>query len=181
MKKYAAFIIACLVMLISTGSVFAQPAPGQRIGPGQPVAPGQPIAPGQIIPGQPIAPGQQIIPGQQFVPGQYGYNLQVVPVVQAWTYAHRTPIVLQGNIVQFYGGRDLYIFRDSSGDILVKIGQKEWLNLWYQEGNLRSMGSVEVQGINIAAADNVEIYGEVHWPRHSYGTPEVHVRFIKKI
>jgi len=176
MKKYArsfalsglaaraAFIIACLVMLISTGSVFAQPAPGQRIGPGQPVA-----------------PGQQIVPGQQFVPGQYGYNLQVVPVVQAWTYAHRTPIVLQGNIVQFYGGRDLYIFRDSSGDILVKIGQKEWLNLWYQEGNLRSMGSVEVQGINIAAADNVEIYGEVHWPRHSYGTPEVHVRFIKKI
>jgi uncharacterized protein YdeI (BOF family) len=112
MKKYArsfalsglaakaAFIIACLVMLISTGSVFSQPAPGQRIGPGQPIVPGQ----------------------------QFGYTLQVVPVVQAWTYAHRTPILLQGNIVQFYGGRDLYIFRDSSGDVLVKIGPKEWQN-----------------------------------------------------
>jgi len=176
MKKYArrftlsdfaartAFITACLVMLISTGSVFAQPAPGQRIGPGQP-----------------IAPGQQIVPGQQFVPGQYGYNLQVVPVVQAWTYAHRTPIVLQGNIIQFYGGRDLYIFRDSSGDVLVKIGPREWQNLWYQEGNLRPMGSVEAQGINIAATDNVEIYGEVHWPRHSYGSPEIHVRYIRKL
>jgi len=163
MKKYAAFIIACLVMFISTGSVFAQVNPGQRIGPGQPPAPGQ-----QIAPGQPIVPGQQIIPGQQFAPGQYGYNLQVVPVVQAWTYAHRTPIVLQGNIVQFYGGRDLYIFRDSSGDVLVKIGPREWQNLWYQ-------------GINITAADNVEIYGEVHWTRHSMGTPEVHVRLIKKI
>jgi len=157
MKKYTAFIIACMVMFISTGSVFAQPTPGQRIAPGQPTTPGQ-----QIVPGQPIVPGQQI------VPGQYGYGLQAVPVVQAWTYYHKAPIVLQGNIVQFYGGRDLYIFRDSSGDILAKIGPKEWQNIWYQ-------------GINIAATDNVEIYGEVHWPRHSYGTPEVHVRYIKKL
>ena len=172
MKRYTAFLACCLVMFISAGSVFAQNNPRYNV-PGQQIMPGQQMMPGQqIVPGQQIIPGQQIVPGQQIIPGQlvpgYGYGLQVVPVVQAWTYGHKMPIVLQGNIVQFYGGRNLYIFRDSSGDILVKIGPKEWQNIWYQ-------------GISIAATDNVEIYGEVHWPRHGWGTPEVHVRYIRKL
>jgi len=50
----------------------------------------------------------------------------------------------------------------------VKIGTKELQYLWYQ-------------GINIAVTDTIEIYGEVHWPRHSYGTPVVHVRYINKL
>jgi len=157
MKKYTVLIAACLIILTSTGSVFAQTNPRQQSIPGQPIAPGQPIT-----------PGQQINPGQPIVPGQYGYGFQVVPVVQAWTYGHKMPIVLQGNIVHFYGGRNLYVFRDSSGDILAKIGPKEWQYVWYQ-------------GINIAPTDTVEIYGEVHWPKHSWGTPEVHVRYIKKL
>ena len=156
MKKYTAFIVCCLVMFLSAGSVFAQ-FMGQQVIPGQ-----------QIVPGQQIIPGQQIVPGQQIIPGQFGYGMQTVPLVQAWTYGHRTPIVIQGNIIQFYGGKDMYIFRDSSGDILVKIGPKEWQNLWYQ-------------GISIAAADTVQIYGEVHWPRHNLGSPEVHVRSIRKL
>ncbi|MCL2270017.1 MAG: NirD/YgiW/YdeI family stress tolerance protein [Treponema sp.] len=165
MKKYMVFFACCLAMFMSAGSVFAQA--GQQITP-----PGQQIAPGHRIipPGQQHIPGQRITPpGQQITPGQFGgYGLQVVSVVQAWAYGHKMPIALQGNIVQFYGGRDLYIFRDSSGDILVKIGPKEWQNIWYQ-------------GISIAETDNVEIYGEVHWPRHNWGTPEVHVRFLKKL
>ncbi|MCL2214423.1 MAG: NirD/YgiW/YdeI family stress tolerance protein [Treponema sp.] len=150
MKKYTAVLVLSLVFFISAGSAFAQYIPGQ-----------------QIVPGQAIVPGQQIIPGQ-IIQGQYGYGLQAVPVVQAWTYYHKSPIVIQGNIIQFYGGRDLYIFRDSSGDVLVKIGTKEMQYLWFQ-------------GISIAETDTIGIYGEVHWPRHSYGTPEVHVRYINKL
>ena len=151
MKKCTVLFVFSLVLFLSSGSVFAQFTPGQ-----------------QNVPGQPIMPGQPIVPGQQIIPGQFGYGIQTVPVVQAWTYGHRMPIAIQGNIVQFYGGRDLYIFRDSSGDILVKIGRREREALWFQ-------------GINIDAADTVEIYGEVHWPRHSYGTPEVHARNIRKM
>ncbi|MCL2277205.1 MAG: NirD/YgiW/YdeI family stress tolerance protein [Treponema sp.] len=143
MKKYTTILVLGLVFFVSAGSAFAQVIPGQLINPWQPVIPGQ------------------------IVPVQAGYSLQTVPVVQAWTYYHKTPIAIQGNIVQFYGGRDLYIFRDSSGDILVKIGSKELRNLMFQ-------------GISIDADDTVEIYGEVHWPRHSYGAPEVHVRYINK-
>ena len=153
MKKYTTFVVCCIAMFLSAGIVFAQFT-------GQQVIPGQVIVPGQV-PGQVIVPGQ--VPGQVIVPG-----LQTVTVVQAWTYGHKAPIHLQGNIVQFYGGRDLYIFRDSSGDILVKIGPKERESLWYQ-------------GISIASTDTVEIYGEVHWPRNNWGSPEVHVRYIRKI
>ena len=160
MKKYTAILVLGLVFFIAAGSAFAQFIPGQS-------APGQPIIPGQtIVPGQPIFPGQQVVPGQPLVPGQYG--LQTVPVVQAWMYGHRMPIVIQGNLVQFYGGRDLYIFRDSSGDVLVKIGRREREALWFQ-------------GISIDATDTIEIYGEVHWPRHSWGTPEIHARIIRKM
>ena len=154
------FFAGCLVMFLSAGSVFAQ-FTGPQVTPGQQIVP-----PGQqVTPGQQIIPPGQIIPGQQIIPGN---RLQAVPVVQAWTYGHKMPIVIQGNIIQFYGGRDLYIFRDSSGDVLIKIGPKERQNLLYQ-------------GISITATDRVEIYGEVHWPRHSWGTPEVHVRFIRKL
>jgi len=165
MKKYMAFIVCCLIMFISAENVFAQPGgfTGQPGNPRTPSNPGQPI-----VPGQPIMPGQQIVPGQQINPEQYGYGGQPVPVVQAWTYSHKMPIVIQGNIIRFYGGRDLYIFRDSSGEVLVKIGPKEWQNIWYQ-------------GISIAATDTIEIYGEVHWPRHSWGTPEIHARYIRKL
>jgi len=163
MKKYAIVFICGLAMFLAAGNVFAQAGFTGQV-PGQQIIPGQ-----QIVPGQQIIPGQQIRPGQQIIPGQYGYNFQAIPVVQAWNYGHKTPIVIQGNIIQFYGGKDLYIFRDSTGDILVKIGPKEWQNVWYQ-------------GINITPADKVEIFGEVHWSKRGFqNSPVVHVRFIKNI
>jgi uncharacterized protein YdeI (BOF family) len=75
-------------------------------------------------------------------------------------------VLISGTLVQSYGGRNLYVFRDSSGEILVKIGPKEWEYLWFQ-------------GISIGPSDTIEIYGEVHWPKHSWGTPEIHARFIR--
>jgi len=158
MKKCTIVLGFCLVLFLSAGSVFAQ-FMGQQVIPGQ-------VIPGQIIPGQ-IIPGQTTVPGQVIVPGLYGYGLQAVQVVQAWSYGHKMPIVLQGSIVQFYGGKDKYIFRDASGDVIVKIGNKEWQTLWYQ-------------GITISTSDAIEIYGEVHWPRNSY-MPEVHVKYIRKL
>ena len=145
MKKYTAVLGFGLVLFISAGNVFAQTGPTGQFGFG--------------------FSGPQVFSG----PMGYGFTgqLQMVSVTQAWIYSHKMPIVITGNLVQFYGGRNLYLFRDSSGEILVKIGPKEWQNLWYQ-------------GISIDPSDAIEIYGEVHWPRHSWGTPEIHARFIKK-
>jgi len=158
MKRYTVFFVLCLVFVLSAGGVFAQPGHGQHGHPQQ--------GHGQQAPGGQFGYG---FSGHQ---GQFGYGfqgqLQTVTTAQAKTYGHKVPVVITGNLIQFYGGKDLYIFRDSSGDILVKIGPKEWQNMWYQ-------------GVNITPSDTIEIYGEVHWPRHNWGTPEVHARFIKKL
>ena len=146
MKKYTVLFVCSLVLFLITGSACAQTGAAGQFGYG--------------------------FTGPQGSSGQFGYGfpgqLQTVTVTQARTYGHKMPVVITGNLVQFYGGKDLYIFRDSSGEILVKIGPKEWQNLWYQ-------------GVSIAPSDTIEIYGEVHWPKHSWGTPEVHARFIRKV
>ena len=149
MKKYAAFFAFFLAVFFSAVTLFAQPGPT-----------------GQFWP-------------QGFTGYGYPGQLQTVTVTQVRTFGPKMPVAISGNLVQFYGGKDLYIFRDASGEILVKIGPKEWQNLWYQ-------------GVSIDPSDTIEIYGEVHWPRHSLGflnepagrsfqsTPEIHARFIKK-
>ena len=146
MKRYTAVLVFGLVLFISTGSVFAQSGPQGQFGYG--------------------------FPGPQGFTGQMGYGfpgqLQTVSVNQARTFGNKMPVALTGNLVQFTGGRNLYVFRDASGDVLVKIGPKEWQTLWYQ-------------GISIDPSETIEIYGEVHWPKHSWGTPEIHARFIRKI
>jgi uncharacterized protein (TIGR00156 family) len=156
MKKYTIFFGCCLIVLFSTGTVFAQPGP--LPGPQGPIGPGYGFS------------GPLGFTGQLHG-GQFGYGfpqqVQVVSVAQARTYGHKVPVQITGTLVQFYGGKDLYLFRDSSGEILVKIGPKEWENLWYQ-------------GISIGPSDTIEIYGEIHWPKHSWGTPELHARFIRK-
>jgi uncharacterized protein (TIGR00156 family) len=156
MKKICILSICFLVTFFSVAAVFAQSGPqslqGSQFGYG--------------------FTGPQGFAGQQGTPPQFGYGFpgpaQTVPVVQARTYGHKVPVLITGNLVQFYGGKDLYLFRDSSGEILVKIGHKEWQHLWYQ-------------GISVGPSDTIEIYGEVHWPKHSWGTPEVHARFIRKV
>jgi len=105
--------------------------------------------------------------GFQETSGQYGFTgpSRTSTTVQALTFKHKAPVILSGNLVQSIGA-DLYTFRDSSGTITVRIGPLEWQNI----------------GFNISPSDNIEINGEVH--RDGLGspvTPEVHVRFIKKI
>ena len=86
----------------------------------------------------------QLGPGSQFGYGFTGPS-QTVPVAQAQTYGHHSPVIIQGNIVQAIGG-DIYIFRDSSGEIILRIGPKEWM--YY--------------GTTISPSDTIEISGEVH-------------------
>jgi uncharacterized protein (TIGR00156 family) len=156
MKRYTIFSIYCLVLLFSAEAVFAQPGPPPGLQ--------GPSGTGYGFNGPQGS-------ASQFPGGQFGYGFpgqaQTVSVAQARTYGHKVPVLITGNLVQFYGGKDLYLFRDSSGEIIVKIGPKEWENLWYQ-------------GINIGPSDTIEIYGEVHWPKLSWGIPEVHARFIRK-
>jgi len=142
MTKHALFFIFCLVMLITAAAIHAHGSTGQGYRPPPP-------------------------PGFQGPQGQYGFTgpARTVTVEQAKTFAHRTPVLITGTIVQFIGA-DCYTFRDSSGEITLRIGPREW----------------EISGLTIGPSDNIEINGEVHRDESvSSGTPEVHARFIKRI
>ena len=90
--------------------------------------------------------GPQVFTGQQATfTGQTGFmgpsmNVTVAQVVQ--TYPNKALAVLRGNIVQHLGG-DRYLFRDSSGDVMIKIKNDRW---W---------------GLSVGPNDLVEIGGEL--------------------
>jgi uncharacterized protein (TIGR00156 family) len=143
MKKYTIFLI-CLVLLFSTVSVFAQPV--NRL-------------PAPQVSTYPLPPPE---PNEQF--GFTGPS-QTVPVVQVRTLNNKTPVILKGNLVMALG-HDLYTFRDSSGEITVRISQREW----------------QLLGANIGPSDTIEISGELHKDqRDTQKAPEVHARIIRKL
>jgi len=174
MKKYTLFFVCCLITFIAVAAVSAQ---GQGFtGPGANTTAPVPGAPGAYPPSPPPPPGgprggpgayPPAPPVPLDVPNSYGYTGQVrtVTIEQAKAFGHRTPVVITGNIVQAIGG-DFYTFRDSSGEIILKIGPREWYML----------------GTNIGPSDKIEISGEIHWPPHSWqGIPELHARYIRKL
>ncbi|GAA5108468.1 OB fold stress tolerance protein YgiW [Orbus sasakiae] len=69
-------------------------------------------------------------------------------------------VTLQGNIVQHLGDK-MYLFRDSSGDINVKIKGKLW------------------QGRTVTPNDTVQITGEVD--THRYKSTDVEVKSLQVI
>jgi len=191
MKRYTLFFVCCFIALIAASTVFAQGFTGPGTNSPTPSGPGYappsppPVGPGAYPPSPPSpprggpgayppAPPSPGGPGAYPPPapyegtsGQYGYTGQVrtVTIEQAKTFAHRTPVVITGTIVQAIGG-DFYTFRDSSGEITLKIGPREWYML----------------GTNIGPSDRIEISGEIHWPPHSWqNIPELHARYIRKI
>ena len=117
MKKYTVLFI-CFLLVFSATVVFAQQG----------------------------FTGPQAFTGQQTgFTGQAGFmgpsmNVTVVQVVQ--TYPNKALAVLRGNIVQHLGG-DRYLFRDSSGDVMIKIKYDRW---W---------------GLSVGPNDLVEIGGEL--------------------
>ena len=140
MKKYTRFFACCLVMLFTAAAAFAQVGF--------------------------TGPSQTGLTGQAGVIGQYGYTgqVQIVTVTNAQTFYDKTPVIVRGNIVQAIGG-DNYIFRDSSGDIILKIGPREWMYF----------------GSMIGPSDTIEISGEVHRDKKNRSDIHIHAKSIRKI
>ncbi|MDR2924120.1 MAG: NirD/YgiW/YdeI family stress tolerance protein [Treponema sp.] len=176
MKKNTFFLACCLVSLFAATIISAQgftgpgtnqpPAPFG--GPGYappPPPPPPPGGPGAHPPPPPPPGGPGFYPPIEGTPGQYGYTgpAQTSTVAQARTLGHHAPVIVTGNIVQAIGG-DLFTFRDSSGEINLRIGPREWMYF----------------GSTIGPKDTIEISGEIHWPRHSWNVPELHARFMRK-
>jgi uncharacterized protein (TIGR00156 family) len=181
MKKYTLFFACCFVPLIAAATISAQgftgpganPPPSPSGGPGYtpPPPPPPPGGPGSYPPPPPPPGGPGFNPpppphGFQGTPGQYGFTgpARTVTIEQAKTFSHHSPVIITGNIVQAIGG-DMFIFRDSSGEITLRIGPREWMYF----------------GSTISPQDTIEISGEIHWPRHSWNIPELHARFMKKV
>jgi uncharacterized protein (TIGR00156 family) len=110
--------------------------------------------------------GPQGFSGQAGVTGQYGYTgqVQTVTVSQSLVFYDKTPVIIKGNIVQAIGG-DNYIFRDSSGDIILKIGPKEWMYF----------------GSTIGPSDTIEISGEVHRDKKNKSDIHIHAISIRRV
>ena len=161
MKKYTLFLICCLVTFIAAVTVSAQGFTGPDANPPTPPRPGS-------NPPPPPGPGVNPPPPRaQGFSGQYGFTgpVRTVTVAQALTFGHKTPVIVRGTIVHAIGG-DLYTFHDTSGEITLRIGPREW----------------ELFGSTISPSDTIEISGEVHWPpRNWQNTPELHARFIRKL
>jgi uncharacterized protein (TIGR00156 family) len=66
-----------------------------------------------------------------------------VTINEARTLPHDSWVVLTGNIAYSLPSLNDYMFRDSSGEIIIDIGPKEW------------------RGLSVGETDRVEIYGEV--------------------
>jgi len=118
MKKYTVLLLFGLVLFLSAGSIFAQ------VG----------------------FTGPQAFPNQQFAFfGQQGFSgftgpVQTVTVAHvAQTYPNKAQAVLRGNIVMSLGG-DRYLFRDSTGEFVIKIKHDRWWGLTVGPNDLVEIG-----------------------------------------
>jgi len=101
-----------------------------------------------------------IVHGQGFTGPGSGNNTQVmvgqsISVMQARNLPHDSFVILNGNIINMLPGGKNYNFRDSTGEIAVEVGPKEW------------------RGLSVVPGDNVVIYGEVKIHR-GYVSIKVH-------
>jgi uncharacterized protein (TIGR00156 family) len=159
MKKYMLFFVCCLISLTTAVTVSAQGFTGPGAHPPPPPSGG----PGSHPPPPPPPPHTDYYGTANLY--EFTGPKRIVTVEQVKTYAHRTPVIVTGTLVQSIGG-DLYIFRDSSGEIILRIGPREWQAL----------------GANISPCENLEISGELHRDQRDWqSAPEIHARYIKKI
>ena len=76
-----------------------------------------------------------------FTSGPLGFTESVVLAGQAQALSHNTRVALQGNIIFGLGG-DRFIFRDSSGDMVVKIESNRWGGLY-----IGPLDRIEINGV----------------------------------
>jgi len=86
-------------------------------------------------------------------------QVQAIPAASAKKLSYDTPVMLVGNITQSLG-EDLYTFKDSSGEIAVRITRGDW------------------KGLSIEESDSVVIAGYVK--TRSDGQVEIDVKVISK-
>jgi len=99
-----------------------------------------------------------------------GENRQTHYILQvAKAFFRPYSVIIRGNIVQAVGG-DLYTFRDASGEIIIRVGPREW----------------QLFGATIGPSDTIEISGELHrgpeWDQRNWQRgPEIHARLIRRL
>ena len=124
MKKFTVFFACCLLLLFAATTVHADfTGPGGFTGP------------------QAFGQHPATFAGQGFH-GFMGPSAPISVSQVAMTFPNKAPAVMQGNIVQHLGG-DRYLFRDSTGDVMIKIKHNRW---W---------------GLSVGPNDVVEIGGEL--------------------
>ena len=121
MKKYTRFFVFTLVLLFVAASAHAQF--GGFTGPSAFNTP-------QGFTGQ-----QTGFAWPQGFIGQF----TPVSVSQVYSFPNKAPAILQGNIVAWLGG-DRYLFRDSSGDIMIKIKNDRWWGVTVGPNDLVELG-----------------------------------------
>ena len=155
MKNYTFFGICLFVAIFTSEFIFAKQ--GTNTNPQQ----------GFTGTSQQVNP----VPQQGFTGNpQQGFIIQqgftgpglVVTVSQVNMFANKSPVILNGNIVQAIGA-DKYIFRDTTGDITVKIKQKRW---W---------------GLSVSPSDKIEISGNLKRDKRNWQIIYVDAKYIKKI
>lgn len=116
------------------------------------------------IPAQQNQQGFVPVQYQQGFVGRYTGPSHIVTVAQAQSFMDKTPVILRGNIVQAFGG-DRYIFRDSSGDMVIKIGNKVWQWLGY----------------SVSESDHIEIGGDLKRDKRDWRIIHVNVKNLRKL
>ena len=143
MKKLTIFCTCCLVTFFSTAAVYAQT--GGFTGPSQASAGFTgPTQTGTFPPINVTNSGQ----------------IQAMTVAQVQTFPHDAPVILTGNIIRS-NGRELYTFRDSTGEITINVGD-------------RTFG-----GLSVGASDRVVISGHIRLNRGGQ-VVEIDVKLLMK-
>ena len=143
MKKYTRGFVFSLVLLLAAVSAHAQF--GGFTGP-------QAFTQPQGLTGQ-----------QAGLAWPQGFTGQITSasVSQVQTFPDKAPAILRGNIVQGLGG-DLYLFRDSSGDIVIKIKHDRW---W---------------GLSVGPNDLVELGGELKRDKKTWMINHFDAKMVRK-
>ena len=132
MKKSGILVIGGLILIFAAALLHADgeaPLPGYG---GQPGHTGQPG-----FAGQPGFMGQPGFTGQQA--GSMGPSFHVSVAQLAFTFPNKAYAVMRGHIIQHLG-RDRYLFRDSTGDVVIKIKHNRWWGLSVGPNDLVEIG-----------------------------------------
>ena len=141
MKKRLIFSACCLVALFVAGAAFAQQGGNTAVPQGQGFT-----GPGAAVQGQ-------------F--GGFTGPTTIVTAAQVAMLPNKSPVAMRGNIVQQIS-HDRYIFRDSTGDITIKVKPERW---W---------------GLTVGPSDVVEIYGDFKRDKRNWQFVHVDVKMLRK-